>query len=96
MLQSRKSVLGPRPHAVSHDEQYRKLIKGAILRHKLKPGIDGWAQIKKACAAKPKALPFGCVAHQVFSGGQAFLRERIQNIIVNPLNAFCGVMLWPC
>ncbi|OZA10617.1 MAG: hypothetical protein B7X94_06310, partial [Hydrogenophilales bacterium 17-62-8] len=51
LLQSRKSVVGPRPHTVSHNEQYRKLIKGTILRHKIKPGIDGWAQIKKACAA---------------------------------------------
>ena len=45
LLQSRKSVVGPRPHTVSHNEQYRKLIKGTILRHKIKPGIDGWAQV---------------------------------------------------
>ena len=44
MLQSRKSVLGPLLHAVSRNEQYRKLIKGTMLRHKVKPGITGWAQ----------------------------------------------------
>ncbi len=45
VLQGRMSVVGPRPHAVAHNEQYRKLIKGYMWRHKMKPGITGWAQI---------------------------------------------------
>ncbi len=39
------SIVGPRPHAVAHNEQYRTLIQGYMLRHKVKPGITGWAQI---------------------------------------------------
>jgi len=39
------SLVGPRPHAVAHNEQYRKLIKGYMLRHKVQPGITGWAQV---------------------------------------------------
>jgi putative colanic acid biosynthesis UDP-glucose lipid carrier transferase len=39
------SIVGPRPHAVAHNEMYRKLIKGYMLRHKVKPGITGWAQV---------------------------------------------------
>jgi putative colanic acid biosynthesis UDP-glucose lipid carrier transferase len=39
------SIVGPRPHAVAHNEQYRKLIPGYMLRHKVNPGITGWAQI---------------------------------------------------
>lgn len=39
------SIVGPRPHAVAHNEQYRRLIHGYMLRHKVKPGITGWAQI---------------------------------------------------
>lgn len=39
------SVVGPRPHAVAHNEQYRRLIGGYMWRHKVKPGITGWAQI---------------------------------------------------
>jgi putative colanic acid biosysnthesis UDP-glucose lipid carrier transferase len=45
VLQGRMSVVGPRPHAVAHNETYRKLIRGYMLRHKAKPGITGWAQI---------------------------------------------------
>jgi len=39
------SIVGPRPHAVSHNETYRKLIKGYMVRHKVRPGITGWAQV---------------------------------------------------
>lgn len=45
VLMGDMSIVGPRPHAVAHNEQYRKLIKGYMLRHKVKPGITGWAQI---------------------------------------------------
>ena len=45
VLQGRMSLVGPRPHAVAHNEQYRKLIKGYMLRHKVRPGITGWAQV---------------------------------------------------
>jgi putative colanic acid biosynthesis UDP-glucose lipid carrier transferase len=45
VLQGRMSVVGPRPHAVAHNEEYRKLIPYYMLRHKVRPGITGWAQI---------------------------------------------------
>ena len=45
VLHGRMSIVGPRPHAVAHNEMYRKLIKGYMIRHKVKPGITGWAQV---------------------------------------------------
>jgi len=39
------SIVGPRPHAVAHNEAYRTKIQGYMLRHKVKPGITGWAQV---------------------------------------------------
>jgi putative colanic acid biosynthesis UDP-glucose lipid carrier transferase len=45
VLQGTMSVVGPRPHAVAHNEEYRRLIQGYMLRHKVKPGVTGWAQV---------------------------------------------------
>jgi putative colanic acid biosynthesis UDP-glucose lipid carrier transferase len=45
VLQGRMSIVGPRPHAVAHNELYRTLIKGYMQRHKVRPGLTGWAQV---------------------------------------------------
>jgi len=45
VMQGRMSIVGPRPHAVAHNETYRQLIKGYMIRHKVRPGITGWAQV---------------------------------------------------
>ena len=45
VLQGHMSIVGPRPHAVAHNEEYRRIIKAYMVRHKVKPGITGWAQV---------------------------------------------------
>lgn len=55
VLQGRMSIVGPRPHAVAHNEMYRKLIDGYMLRHKVKPGITGWAQVN-GCRGETETL----------------------------------------
>ncbi|MDW1843804.1 undecaprenyl-phosphate glucose phosphotransferase, partial [Vibrio sp. Vb0839] len=45
VLQGTMSIVGPRPHAVAHNEEYRQIVARYMLRHKVKPGITGWAQI---------------------------------------------------
>lgn len=45
VLQGSMSIVGPRPHAVAHNEEYRVLVDNYMIRHKIKPGITGWAQI---------------------------------------------------
>lgn len=45
VLRGEMSLVGPRPHAVAHNEMYRRMITGYMLRHKVRPGITGWAQV---------------------------------------------------
>jgi len=45
VLQGTMSIVGPRPHAVAHNEYYRRLIPSYMLRHKVRPGLTGWAQV---------------------------------------------------
>ena len=46
VLQGRMSLVGPRPHPVAMNEEYRKIIAGYMIRHRVKPGITGFAQVK--------------------------------------------------
>jgi putative colanic acid biosysnthesis UDP-glucose lipid carrier transferase len=55
VVQGRMSLVGPRPHAVAHNEEYRAVIKGYMLRHKVRPGITGLAQVN-GCRGETKTI----------------------------------------
>jgi putative colanic acid biosynthesis UDP-glucose lipid carrier transferase len=55
VLQGRMSVVGPRPHAVAHNEFYRPHIQRYMVRHKVRPGITGWAQVN-GCRGETETL----------------------------------------
>ena len=45
VLQGRMSLVGPRPHAMDHNEYYKDVIEDYMQRHRVKPGMTGWAQV---------------------------------------------------
>jgi lipopolysaccharide/colanic/teichoic acid biosynthesis glycosyltransferase len=46
VLKGDMSVVGPRPHMLKHTEEYARIIDNFMVRHLVKPGITGWAQVK--------------------------------------------------
>ena len=54
VLRGDMSLVGPRPHALAHDNEYDRLIATYAIRHKMKPGITGWAQINGCRGETPE------------------------------------------
>ncbi|MFC1459423.1 exopolysaccharide biosynthesis polyprenyl glycosylphosphotransferase [Microvirga arabica] len=54
VLRGEMSLVGPRPHAIAHDDYYRKIIRNYQLRQNVKPGITGWAQVNGARGETPE------------------------------------------
>lgn len=55
VLNGTMSLVGPRPHAVQHNEEYAQVIRGYFARHRVKPGMTGWAQVN-GCRGETKNL----------------------------------------
>ena len=53
VLRGEMSLIGPRPHALAHDNQFEKLLEDYAFRHHVKPGMTGWAQVNGLRGATP-------------------------------------------
>ena len=53
VLRGDMSLVGPRPHALAHGDEYDRLITTYAMRRKMKPGITGWAQVNGCCGETP-------------------------------------------
>ncbi|MBM7124770.1 undecaprenyl-phosphate glucose phosphotransferase [Dyella flava] len=91
VLFGQMSVVGPRPHALEHDDFYMRLIDGYMYRYRIKPGITGWAQINGArgetaqveCMARRVALDLFYIQHWSF-----WLDLKI--VVMTVFNGFAG------
>ncbi|WP_425908257.1 undecaprenyl-phosphate glucose phosphotransferase [Nitrobacter sp. TKz-YC02] len=55
VLEGSMSLVGPRPHALAHDTQFEKLVRNYAFRHRVRPGLTGWAQVKGCRGPTPTA-----------------------------------------
>jgi putative colanic acid biosynthesis UDP-glucose lipid carrier transferase len=91
VLQGGMSIVGPRPHAVSHNEHYRKLINGYMLRHKVKPGITGWAQVNGLRGETEELNQMQArVDHDLYYINHWSLSLDLKIIFLTILNGFTG------
>jgi putative colanic acid biosynthesis UDP-glucose lipid carrier transferase len=81
-------VVGPRPHAVAHNIEYTQHIANYSLRHKVKPGITGWAQI---CGYRGETDTLdkmeGRIKHDLFYLQHWSIWMDIKIILLTPLAA---------
>lgn len=56
VLEGSMSLVGPRPHAVAHDTQFDKVVRNYASRHRVKPGLTGWAQVNGCRGATPTPM----------------------------------------
>ena len=90
------SIVGPRPHMISHTVQYSELISNYMVRHFAKPGITGWAQIS-GCRGETKTLEemenrvkcdIWYIEHWSFSLDISIILRTIRNTIQGEKNAY--------
>jgi len=91
VLQGRMSIVGPRPHAVAHNEEYRRLIKAYMVRHKVKPGITGWAQVNGHRGETPNFADMQArVDHDIWYAKHLNLLLDLKILAVTPFAVFGG------
>ena len=89
VLEGKMSFVGPRPHAVAHNEAYRKLISGYMIRHKVRPGITGWAQVNGLRGATPSVeMMRRRVDHDVWYAQNASLALDLKIMLRTPRELF--------
>src|SRR5262249_19463411 len=89
VLKGEMSLVGPRPHAVAHNEQYAKVIDDYLSRHRVKPGITGWAQINglRAETDTPEKMGGG-VQSALYSIDTGSLFFALKTLLLTPFVGF--------
>lgn len=89
VLNGTMSLVGPRPHALSHNEEYGRQIRGYFARHKVKPGITGWAQVN-GLRGETEALELmeARVRHDVYYADNWSLFLDIRILVMTVLTVF--------
>jgi Undecaprenyl-phosphate glucose phosphotransferase len=86
ILKGEMSLVGPRPHALAHDDEYGRLIAFYAARHKVKPGITGWAQVNGWRGATPEVqMMMRRVEHDLWYINHWSLWLDIKILMLTPL-----------
>lgn len=86
VLKGEMSLVGPRPHALAHDDEYGQLITFYAARHKVRPGITGWAQVNGLRGATPQVhMMMRRVEHDLWYINHWSLWLDIKVLLLTPL-----------
>lgn len=91
VLNGSMSLVGPRPHALAHDNQFDKIVWNYAFRRRVKPGLTGWAQVNGCRGPTPTAASIERrVEHDLWYIDNWSLRLDLVILLQTPIEIICG------